>query len=119
MKKFLLACLCIIILLTGCGNTKKGQIDYMKAKELIINEQALLIDVRTAEEFNENHIEGALLLSLENIDENTTSQILTNKEAKLIVYCKSGKRSAEAKTKLESLGYKNVYDLGSIDNWKE
>ena len=41
------------------------------------------------------------------------------KDNQIIVYCKSGKRSSEAKKKLEELGYSRVYDLGSIDNWKE
>ena len=121
MKKILLLGLCCLFFLGGCGsdNSKEGLISYMKAKELIINEGAVLVDVRTEEEYNENHIDGALLLTLDTISEETATALITDKEAEIIVYCRSGKRSSEAKEKLESLGYTNVYDLGSIDNWEE
>ena len=121
MKKILICLLCVI-LLGGCGskNSSKDElISYMKAKELIINEGAVLVDVRTEEEYNEKHIDGAKLLTLDTITEETANKILANKDNQIIVYCKSGKRSAEAKKKLEELGYSRVYDLGSIDNWKE
>ena len=120
LKKILIACLLLTFTLCGCGknNSKEGLIGYMKAKELIINESAILVDVRTEAEYNENHISGALL-PVDDITEETASEVISNKDTKIIVYCKSGKRSGEAKEKLENLGYTNVYNLGSISNWKE
>ncbi len=117
MKRYLIVFL--IIFLVGCtSNSSKGTISYMQAKEKIINNGAILVDVRTKEEYDENHIDGATLISLDNI-ENDVSKIISDKNTYVIVYCKSGTRSHEAYEKLTSLGYKNVYDLGSIDNWKE
>lgn len=105
----------------GCssGDKEEGLINYIDAKEMIINDGAILIDVRTQEEYDENHIDGSVLLTLDNIDETTVSSIVENKDTKVIVYCQSGNRSSIAKTKLEELGYEAVYDLGSINNWEE
>jgi len=121
MRRILLI-LGVSLLCFGCTtnkDSKEGLISYMEAKEMIINENAVLVDVRTEEEYNEHHIDGALLLTLDTIDETTATNIVNDKEREIIVYCRSGKRSALAKDKLESLGYTNVFDLGSIDNWKE
>ena len=121
MKK-LLVLLLGIFLLVGCSSSNdsdNGLIGYMDAKEMIINDGAILVDVRTEDEYNENHIDGAVLLTLDTISEDTVSNITTNKETPIIVYCRSGNRSSQAVTVLEDLGYTEVYDLGSIDNWKE
>lgn len=86
---------------------------------MIINDNAILLDVRTSEEYEEGHIEGSKLLTLDTIDEDTASEVIDNKDTEVIVYCRSGARSSEAKTKLEELGYTNVYDLGAMSNWEE
>jgi len=109
-----------IFLLVGCSNNDdNGLISYMDAKEKIINEGAILVDVRTEVEYNEKHINGSVLLTLDDIDEESVANIVTSKDTPIIVYCKSGNRSGQALSKLESLGYTKVYDLGSIDNWEE
>lgn len=111
----------ILFLLVGCSSNEdsNGLISYMDAKEKIINDGAIVVDVRTESEYNEKHIDGSILLTLDTIDENSVSNIINSKDTPIIVYCKSGNRSSQALTKLESLGYTEVYDLGSIDNWKE
>jgi len=109
-----------ILLLSGCSSEDNdGLIAYMDAKEQIINHGAILVDVRTEDEYNEHHIDGAVLLTLDNINEDTVADIVDNKETPIIVYCRSGNRSGQALTKLKDLGYNEVFDLGSIDNWKE
>ena len=117
MKKILLAIVCIFFLV-GCSGDKYS-VNYVEAKEKIINEGAILVDVRTKEEYDENHITGAVLLTLDTIDEDTVKDTIGDKKNVVIVYCKSGKRSAEALEKLNNLGYKEVYDLGAMSNWKE
>lgn len=117
MKKILL--LLFIVFLVGCSKGDDGMVNYMKAKEYIINNQAVLVDVRTEEEYNEKHIDGALLLTLDKISEDTALDVIGEKDKYVIVYCKSGKRSHEAYELLKKMGYTNIYDLGSIDNWKE
>lgn len=117
MKKFLLIFMCIIFL-SACSSDN-GLISYVDAKEKIINESAILIDVRSPEEYNEEHIEGATLLPVDTIDEESISAITENKEAPIIVYCRSGNRSSQALDLLKKLGYKEVYDLGAMSNWQE
>lgn len=111
----------ILFLLVGCSSNEDNSslISYMEAKEKIINEGAIMVDVRTAAEYNEKHIDGSVLLTLDTINETSISSIVDSKDTPIIVYCRSGNRSSQALTKLESLGYTEVYDLGSIDNWKE
>ncbi|MDY4996143.1 MAG: rhodanese-like domain-containing protein [Bacilli bacterium] len=123
MKKLLIIIFCIF-LLSGCGGTKNtdssdGSVNYMEAKEKIINDGAILLDVRTKEEYNEKHIDGASLLPLDIIDIDSISQIVSEKDTPIIVYCRSGNRSKQAREKLIALGYSKVYDLGAMSNWKE
>lgn len=109
-----------VFLLVGCSNNSdNGLISYKDAKEKIINEGAIVVDVRTLDEYNEKHIGGAVLLSLDTINEEAVANVIDSKETPIIVYCQSGNRSSQALTKLEALGYTNVYDLGSINNWEE
>ena len=120
MKKFLLI-LMMVTFMVGCSskNSDDTAINYLDAKEKMINEGAILIDVRTEEEYNEKHIDGAELLPLDTIDENSILDIVDSKEDIIIVYCQSGNRSGQALEKLKDLGYEKVYDLGAMSNWKE
>lgn len=121
MKKLFLICFAIIILVCGCSNnnTNSDLISYMDAKEKIINNGAILIDVRSEEEYAENHIQGATLLNVEEIDEITAKDVINTLDTEVIVYCQSGNRSSQAKKILQDLGYTNVFDLGAMSNWKE
>ena len=123
MKKFLILFFCIC-LLSGCGSEKNDKqdsysINYMEAKEKIINDGAILLDVRSEEEYNDKHIDGASLLPLDKIDSDSIAAIVNDKNSPIIVYCKSGNRSHQALLKLQELGYSKVYDLGAMSNWIE
>ena len=118
MKKFLLIFLCFIFLV-GCSNKNDYSVNYVQAKEKIINEGAVLMDVRSQEEYDESHIDGSVLLPLDTIDANTVTSVVSDKSTPIIVYCKSGNLSAQAVEKLNDLGYQNVYDLGAMSNWRE
>ena len=115
----------ILIMVCGCNsnsssnNSNGGTISYMEAKEKIINDGAIMVDVRTKEEYDNGHIGGAVLLTLDDINEEKALEILGDKNKTIIVYCKSGVRSKEASQKLADLGYKSVYDFGAMSNWKE
>ena len=118
MRKVFLLCFVLVLFLVGCSSNSTT-ISYVQAKEKIINGGAILIDVRTQEEYDTSHIDGASLLTLDNINEDTVTSIVYNKNKPIIVYCQSGKRSAQALNILKNLGYKEVYDLGAMSNWKE
>ena len=74
------------------------------------------MDVRTADEYAEAHIPGAILIPNESIA-NEEPKLLPDKDARIMVYCRSGNRSAQAAEKLIKMGYTNVYDFGGIKNW--
>ena len=124
MKKIFLVMIVCLGLCCGCDNNrdkynKDGTVTYEYAKELVINENAKIIDVRTDKEYREDHIDGAVLFDLDTINKDNASVLIDNKEAYVIVYCKSGNRSKKALKLLNDLGYENVYDLGAISNWKD
>ena len=112
MKKLLFLCL-IVFCLAGCSSVSdNGLVNYMEAKEKIINENAVLIDVRTESEYEEGHIEGSINIPLDQIE-----NISYDKDEIIIVYCRSGGRSKTAAETLIANGYMNVYDFGAIGNW--
>lgn len=75
----------------------------------------VLVDVRTLEEFAEGHIPGAVCIPNETIV--AGAELPFGVDVKLFVYCRSGRRSAEAASKLVAMGYTNVTDFGGIINW--
>jgi len=80
------------------------------------DDAVILVDVRTLEEFQEEHIPGAILLPLSDLAADAAS-VLPDLDAKIIVYCRSGNRSAQAATILDGLGYTHIYDMGGIIDW--
>ncbi|MCH4887407.1 rhodanese-like domain-containing protein [Acidaminobacter sp. JC074] len=85
------------------------------AKELMV-EGNIILDVRTQMEYDEGHIENATLLPLDQINAGEVD-ILEDKNQVILVYCRSGNRSAQASKALVELGYTNVKDFGGIINW--
>ena len=75
-----------------------------------------IVDVRTPSEFREGHIPNAINVPNENIG-NTELRQLPDKDRKLLVYCRSGRRSKEAAEKLVKLGYTKVMEFGGIIDW--
>lgn len=110
MKK-IFSLLFLLLLLTAC--TKKyDTIDTNKALELI-SDGAIIIDVRTIEEYNEGHIKNSINIPLDKID-----KITYDKDTTLILYCATGVRSKEAVKELSNMGYTSLYDLdGGLLNW--
>lgn len=110
MKKIISLLVCVL-LLTACGNSYKT-IDSNEAMDLINNE-AIVIDVRSSDEYGTGHIEGSI-----NIPVDVISNISYDKNTTIIVYCATGIRSANAAKTLINLGYTNVYNLdGGLINW--
>ena len=87
-----------------------------EAKDMMEQGGVVIVDVRRADEYAEGHIPGAILVPNETILTEAASA-LPDRNAILLVYCRSGRRSAEAAEKLISLGYRHVYDFGGILDW--
>lgn len=76
----------------------------------------MIVDVRTAEEYEAGHIPGALLLPLGDIGD-TPPALLPDMDAEILLYCRSGNRSGQAAKKLAAMGYTRIYDFGGILSW--
>ncbi len=97
-----------------------------EAREMLENGDIFVLDVRTPAEFNESYIEGAVLIPLENgygsnlgTDQLFEARINeVPKGKKILVYCRSGRRSAAASQMLVDAGYTDVYNMrGGINEW--
>jgi rhodanese-related sulfurtransferase len=75
-----------------------------------------LIDVRTAEEYRAGAIPSALNIPYDVIQDNLPTQ---DRQARIVVYCRSGNRSGRAKATLEALGFRNVNNFGAVGNWRD
>lgn len=79
----------------------------------LLNRGALLVDVRSAQEYQKSHLNGAINIPYADLYLNA-SKFLPDKDQAVIVYCATGKRSAMAKERLDYMGYRNVYYFGGI-----
>lgn len=119
---FISILLLTIFILNGCAYDNSTIRSYLtitseEAKEMIDNNSEIIVlDVRTEEEFNEGHIKDAILIPYNKILDRA-EEVISDKEATILVYCRSGRRSSLAADDLVSLGYTNVYDFGGIIDW--
>lgn len=125
MKKRILGILLAgaALLLAACGqpadtaeNDAYHKIDAEQAKGMIDEGGVTIVDVRTEEEYNTAHIPDSILVPNETIGD-ADPAALPDKDAVLLVHCRTGVRSKQASDKLIQLGYTNVYDFGGIADW--
>lgn len=117
----IITCTAILYGCTSGGESKMEnsyeQITPAEAKEIMDNENGyVILDVRTQEEYDEAHIDGAILIPDYEIADKAES-VLKDKDQLLLVYCRSGRRSKNAASELVSLGYTNVKEFGGIIDW--
>jgi rhodanese-related sulfurtransferase len=92
------------------------RISPTEAREIMLNQPHVLLDVRRQDEFDERHISGAILLPYDEIDTRADAD-LPDRHALILIYCRSGRRSEIAARALLALGYTNVLDFGGILDW--
>ena len=99
------------------GKLTYEQISAEEAKSIMDSEKEyIIIDARTESEFAEGHIDGAILIPEYEISERAEKE-LPDKNALILVYCRSGRRSKIASDALVNLGYTNVKEFGGIIDW--
>ena len=101
-----------ILLLAGCSSETQ-----VKAWGMIEEDNALLVDVRTPQEFNSGHLPGAKLIPVDQLKQRL-AEFGPNKNRPIVVYCKSGSRSGKAEQFLKSQGYTNVFNGGGYNAMK-
>ncbi len=74
--------------------------------------QAVLLDVRTGEEYAQGHVEGSYHLALDQIA--SAAEVFPDKNTPLFVHCRSGARSGQAVSYLKQMGYRRVKNIGGI-----
>lgn len=100
------------------AKSKYEKISSAEAKEIMDNQTGyVILDVRTPFEYEEEHIEGAVLIPDNEISQKA-EQVLTDKDQLILVYCRSGRRSKLAADELVKLGYTNIKDFGGIIDWQ-
>jgi phage shock protein E len=104
MKKRLCLTL-IIIMIAGFALTTFGKDAAMP----------LVIDVRTVQEWDKGHLEGAVLIPYDQIGEKIGA-VVKNKSQRIYLYCRTGHRASIAKEALEKMGYKDIVNLGSLED---
>ena len=114
--------LVLALVLTGVTNfapktTGYRQVTTEEAVNIMQTEENyVILDVRTAQEFASGHIPGAALLPNETIGTEDIP-LLPDKDQLILVYCRSGNRSKQAAEKLAQLGYTNIVEFGGINSW--
>lgn len=119
MKKVII-CILLLMLISGCSNKANEMeiktITSQEAIELMEKENDyVIVDVRTIEEYESGHIEKAINIPIETINDEPSE--LPDKNQLIMIYCRSGNRSAKAAKLLKDLGYKNIIDFGGINTW--
>jgi rhodanese-related sulfurtransferase len=117
----------LLLLMPSCTSTEKKEAsensivalapDHFKST-LASNPDAVLVDVRTPDEFSEGNIAGAVNIDFK--DPSFSEKInALDKSKPYFVYCLSGKRSGDAAKQMDSLGFKSIYTLkGGYKEWK-
>lgn len=111
-----------LLLLSGCAAQVQKEQSYRQINmdEAIAMMEAendyIILDVRTPEEFSEKHIPGAINVANETIGSEEIPE-LPDKDQLILVYCRSGNRSKQASEKLVALGYTNIVEFGGINDW--
>lgn len=123
-----LSCILAVVTLSSCAGSTTTQeagqnaavyhkLSAAEAKTVMDTEEnVVILDVREQYEYDEGHIQGAVLLPSGSVTAKA-AEVLPDKDQKILVYCRSGNRSATAARALVSLGYTQIYDFGGIIDW--
>lgn len=118
MKKIIIFLLTLLGLNTACSQNFEN-IEVKEFAELINDSNVVILDVRKADEYAEGHIKGAILIDQFQNDFVEQAKAKLPKDKTIAIYCRSGRRSANAAGKLADIGYKCVNLKGGILAWKE
>ena len=99
----------VLLLISGCSSTE-GKIS--------MENNAVLLDVRTPEEHKSGYLEGAVLLPLAELESKIVNEV-PDKNTPIYIYCRSGRRAGTAVEKLKAMGYTDLHNLGGLKDARE
>ena len=116
--KFLLLAILAAVIFTGCGIINSyGHLNHEEALKIMQTQNdVIILDVRTQEEYDKRHIPNAVLLPIEEIKKGNFAP-LKDKKQKILVYCWTGRRAEDATKILAESGYSNVFEFGGLVDW--
>ena len=111
----------LLMALTGCERSKADhtyyQISQEEARKRMDTQDVIILDVREQNEFDADHISGAVALPVGTISEDSAAAVIPELDSVVLLYCRSGNRSKKASAALAELGYTNIYEFGGINTW--
>jgi len=111
--------LLVVALVSGCGQSPVGasmDVSVDEALQLWQNKEAIIIDVRTPEEYRDGHIPGVTNIPLDELEQRMNE---VPKDKKVVLICRSGNRSAQGTKLLRNKGFSNVFNsTGGMSSWK-
>lgn len=137
-KIFLCITIGTLVTIGGCGNTNRNKnnkdnsevtsmeketkefitISQKEARKIMEeDEDVIILDVRTLEEYESGHIKDAILIPYDEVKEMARS-VIPDRNSLVLVYCRSGSRSKIASQTLVKMGYTNVREFGGISSWE-
>ena len=109
--------LLLVLLAQGCGGPGYRHIGMDEAAKMMkADKNVLIVDVRTQEEYDKKHVRGAVCVPIEDIRAGRLDK-LPDKSRTLLLYCWTGRRSADAAAILAKQGYRNVCEFGGLVDW--
>ena len=114
-----LVTLVALYLIFGTGARYKSMTQDEAQKVMDMNDQCMVVDVRTQTEYDGGHIPGAVCVPIDDIRDRpeTVAEAFPDKHQVLLIYCYAGRRAADAAKILASMGYTNAYTFGGIVDW--
>jgi phage shock protein E len=105
----------VIVVLIAYALLRGGEKTPAADAHRLVEQGALLLDVRTPAEFAQGHIDGAINIAVQELDQRIAE--LPDKDRTIVLYCRSGARSGRAHDLLKAAGYTSLYDIGAMSNW--
>jgi rhodanese-related sulfurtransferase len=119
MKKIITCLLAVLGMTTACGQKNYEDVDVAGFAALIADSTVIVLDVRTADEFSDGHIGRAVNIDVKQSDFLEKAKAMLPSGKTIAVYCRSGRRSANACNQLSAEGYKTFNLKGGIIAWTE
>lgn len=110
--------LTLIIATVATAAASAAQVDQSAALDALQRPSSVLIDVRTEQEFAEGALPGATRIETEDLAERIAA-VAPDKNAPVVLYCRSGRRASAAQDLLQELGYTQVFNAGGYQELKE